>query len=92
MDRADFQFLEKSDEGVPREKLPDDWAASVLRRGKQFRARVKRHWKWLRWASLISLLIAIILGAMLPLLSTEATVPPLNLFQPHSESSPFSTK
>lgn len=79
-------MLESSDsQGEVR--LPVSFGAEVLQKGKQLRELVRRHWKWLRWASLVSLLIAGLLGLTLPRFLGTDSPPSMPMFL--GEPTPF---
>lgn len=92
MDRSEIQKLLQSADPAEGASFSEAIAPGILRRGKQLRFFMRRHWKWLRVSSLIALLIAIALGFTLSRMGGEESRPPLLLFQGLSEATPFVTK
>lgn len=89
MDRSEIQKLLQAVDPAEDASFSEAIAPSVLRRGKTLRLFMKRHWKWLRLSSVISLLIAIALGLLLSRMGAKEARPPLLLFQGQSEATPF---
>lgn len=88
MNRPEFQRLLQEDAPDPAHCLPENFSREVLSRGRLFRRLVRRHWRWLGVASIVSLLVAIALG--LSLVPSDSSRPALLLFQVRSDAAPFS--
>lgn len=92
MDRLELQEMLEPATGQTDARLPETFAAQVLRKGKRMRGIVRRHWRWLRWATLISILIAGTLGVVLPKFSAFDSPPPLPLFHGGGDRLPIPPK